>query len=499
MKGQNGHSGPATRLQAWWAGLAQPQQFFAVYAALLLLSLFAGLAGEWYFLAAVPAVLLLVYLTLVDFQAVFVLLLITLPLSTELELPGGLGLDFPSEPLMVGLMLVGFLYLIRHGRELDAAFLRHPITLLLLLHLGWIAISTLLSHQFVVSFKFLLSKAWYVAVFFFLASRMLASEAQLKRFFWAVFLPLMFTIVIITIRHAAMGFSFAEVHRVLSPFYRNHVNYAAMVVLFVPFAWFIRLWYPKGHWLRILISLSLLVMLLAIQLSYTRAAYVAIAVAVGAYFMFRFRLTKWALALSVAGAVAGLAYMVSNNRYLDYAPNYETTVTHKDFNNLLQATYELEDISTMERLYRWVAGFNMSAAEPLFGFGPGNFYFFYKSYTVTSFTTYVSDNPEKSGIHSYYLMVLVEQGLPGLLIFLLLCGYALLRGEAIAHQAGISRRDRQTAMMAALCVVIILVMMLINDLLETDKVGPFFFMSLAILVNLDLRGRRSGSELLKQP
>ena len=109
---------------------------------------------------------------------------------------------------------------------------------------------------------------------------------------------------------------------------------------------------------------------------------------------------------------------------------------------------------------------------------------------VTSFTTYVSDNPERSGIHNYYLMTLVEQGIVGLLIYLALVFYALIRGEAIYANAK-SQRDKQIVMMAMLCIIIISVMQLINDLVETDKVGPFFFMSLAILVNLDLKHRRS--------
>lgn len=468
-----------------------PQRFFAGYAALLLTALFAGTAGEWYFLAAVPAVVLIIFLAVVDIKAVFTLLLFCIPVSTELQLPNGLGLDLPTEPLMVGLMLVGVLFFIRNGRQLDSGFLRHPITLLLLLHLGWILFSAIVSHQFVVSFKFFLAKLWYTLPFFFLASRMLRTEKDIKRFFWAVFLPLMLTILIVTARHAAQGFTFAEIHWVLTPFYRNHVTYAAIVVLFTPFVWFMRQWYPRRSPLRWLITLSLPVLLVAIQLSYTRAAYVAVVAAIGAYYVIRWRLTKWALALAVAGAIGGVVYMVAGNRYLDYAPNYETTVSHEDFNNLIQATYELEDISTMERLYRWVAGFNMTAAEPLIGFGPGNFYFFYKSYTVTSFTTYVSDNPEQSGIHNYYLMTLVEQGFPGLFIFLALCFYALARGEAIYANAA-TKRDKQTAMMALLCIIIILVVQIINDLIETDKVGPFFFMSLAILVNLDLKYRKKG-------
>ena len=47
-----------------------------------------------------------------------------------------------------------------------------------------------------------------------------------------------------------------------------------------------------------------------------------------------------------------------------------------------------------------------------------NFYPNYQARTVRSFTTYVSDNPERSGIHNYYLMTAVEQGIPGLLVYL---------------------------------------------------------------------------------
>jgi O-antigen ligase len=126
---------------------------------------------------------------------------------------------------------------------------------------------------------------------------------------------------------------------------------------------------------------------------------------------------------------------VATEQIPEYAPDFDRTVTHYEFDNLIEATAKGEDISTMERVYRWVAGLHMISEKPVFGFGPGNFYNFYHSYTVTSFETYVSDNPEKSGIHSYYLMTVVEQGFPGLLFFLALsffvfdpCRAALSRG-----------------------------------------------------------------------
>jgi O-antigen ligase len=54
------------------------------------------------------------------------------------------------------------------------------------------------------------------------------------------------------------------------------------------------------------------------------------------------------------------------------------------------------------------------------GHGPGNFYPTYKKYTVTEFSTYLSDNDEKSTVHNYFLLLLVEQGIIGLAIFLAL-------------------------------------------------------------------------------
>ncbi|MEO1715385.1 MAG: hypothetical protein AAFU60_18810, partial [Bacteroidota bacterium] len=41
-------------------------------------------------------------------------------------------------------------------------------------------------------------------------------------------------------------------------------------------------------------------------------------------------------------------------------------------------------------------------------------------------------------------------------------------------------------MMTLLSLISILVILIVNDMIETDKVGSFFFIYLAILVNFDL-------------
>lgn len=471
--------------------LEQPTQLlFNTFALITLISIFTGIGTGMYFLAGLPAVLMIAYLAIVDFRKIFFLLLICIPISTEIILPNGFGTDLPTEPLMFGAMLIYFLYVLKNGTQLSSKFLRHPITLLLLLHFGWILTTTLLSDLFFVSFKFSLAKTWYITVFYFMAGSLLKKEDDIKDLFWCVFIPLMITVIITLIRHAAIGFSFENVHTVFHPFHRNHVNYAGIQALFFPFVYFALQWYPKGAFKRYILMISLLIMFVAIYFSFTRAAYVALVIAFGYYFIVRWRLTKPLVLLTIIGIIGGAIYLTYQNKYLDYAPNFERTITHTQFNNLLEATYQMEDISTMERVYRWVAGGHMVSENPYFGYGPGNFVNFYKSHTVTGFQTYVSDNEDLSGIHSYYLMTAVEQGLIGLIIFLVLVFYTLIKGEHIYHQTDNIDR-RRIIIMALLALIVIDSFQIINDLLETDKIGPFFFVAMAILVNCDLENKRT--------
>ncbi len=467
----------------------QNQQMFKWFSIITLLSLFAGIAFEMFYLAGIPAFLILAYLTIIDFRKVFYLLLICIPLSTEFYLPNGLATDLPTEPLMVGLMLVYGLYVLRHGREMDSSFIRHPIALLLTLHLFWIFATTITSSLFIVSLKFSLAKLWYITVFFFMAGSIIKKEKDFKTFFWCIMFPLMFTVGIVMLRHASYGFTFDTVAKTLSPFYRNHVNYAALLALFIPFVWFARQWYPSFTFKRQVINGSLFILLMAIQFSYTRTAYLTLVIAVGAYFIVRFKLVKLAIVVSLLGALVGFLYLANNDTYLDYAPDYEHTVVHKKFDNLVEATVAGEDISTMERFYRWIAGIRMVTDKPVVGYGPGNFYNFYKPYTVSSFETYVSDNPEQSTIHSYFLLMMVEQGFFGMFVFMALSFYALIKGERVFHES--KSVTRQGIVMGAiLSLIIINAFLLINDMIETDKMGSFFFMNLAIIINMDLLNRK---------
>lgn len=450
--------------------------------------LVSGLAGisclamwsQAYWLWLLPAAGIVVGWLVVDFRWFYYVLFASLPFSIEVLLPGGLGTDLPSEPLMWLLCLATIIHLLYSSDRLAPGFIRHPVSLLLVVHWLWISLVTIAAVDTVIAFKFLLAKSWYIIVFFMLTGFIVHSYQQWTRVVrWLIYALALVTLYV-QIRHASSGFSFESINFKVGPFFRNHVNFGCILVLALPYVWILYRNSSKQKWLWLLL---LAFFGWAIYFSYTRAAYVAVLVSMAGMLIVHYRQFWLALALTVLIACAGLFYFLSDNRFLDFAPDFNKTITHTQFESLISATAKGQDISTMERIYRWVAGIYMIGEKPLTGFGPGNFYPQYKAYTLNSFKTYVSDNPDKSGIHSYYLMTTVEQGLPGLVIFLGLNAFVLLICQHYYHKITI-REDRILLLGTSGSLFAIYTILLLNDMLETDKVGTFYFFNLAIITIL---------------
>jgi O-antigen ligase len=181
-------------------------------------------------------------------------------------------------------------------------------------------------------------------------------------------------------------------------------------------------------------------------------------------------------------------WLSSNDRYLHYAHDYRTTIFHKNFQEHLIATYKLKDVSTAERFNRWIAGVRMIKDNWLTGIGPNTFYYNYKPYAIPAFRTWVSDNKEHSTIHNYFLFVLIEQGVPGLLLFLFIIGAMIYYAEKIYHHTE-DKFYKATALACGVLTMMIVAVNFLSDLIETDKVGSLFFLCLAILVSIDLKTR----------
>lgn len=467
---------------ARWEALQWTQRVFLLFAIFVLSLIWLGIAVEMYWLGLLPFGLFGLYIALTNYQLLFYGLLLTIPLSVEMYF-GSLGTDLPTEPLMIGLSGIFLIDFLRNGASYDRRYFTHPLALLAYLHLGWIFFTTIFSQEIIASVKFFLAKTWYLGAFFFIAERFLRTPKDIDRAFSLIFWPLLFVAFQSVVRHAMIGFDFVDQFKTIKPFMRNHVSYAGILAVMVP--WMIILYQrrkPTANKRLIFFGIGLF-WLVAIYFSYTRAAYAALIIALGAAIVIRLKLLKPALFAAVIVMAFILNHLLSDNNYLDYAPNFETTVAHKQFDDLLAATTQLEDVSTMERAYRWVAGGHMIPYHPWLGWGPGNFVEFYKGYTVSSFTTYVSDNPERSGIHSYYLMTLVEQGYIGLLLLLIFLFGILIYGEQLYHR--LHDPEKKNIVMAALTsMIVIYAFLLINDMLETDKMGSIFLLNLAVIVSI---------------
>lgn len=466
-------------------------RWLIAYGILLVLCAWTAIYLNLWYIWIIPGLILAGAIALVSYDFYYYLLFALIPFSVEVVFPNGLGTDLPTEPVMILLSGLFVLVLLQNPRTLSIPFFRHPITILLLLHLLWILYTTVTSQHPMTSVKFFLAKSWYILAFYAFTGLLFTPAHWQKAIRW-MGLSLLAVVVLVMVRHAATGFAFNRINNVVGPFFRNHVNYGSLVCLSIPLiaglAWLSPRGWKRNFWLA-----GTLLLITAMYLSYTRATYVALMGGIGGGLIIYLKQVKTALLLGVALGIAGIFWMLDENRYLDYAPDYDKTVTYYEFESLLDATAKGQDISTMERVYRWVAGMHMIRDRPLFGFGPGNFYNYYKSYTVSSFRTYVSDNPEKSGIHCYYLMTTVEQGIPGFIIFLVMCFYFLYASERAFHH--FKKQERIIVLVNAVMMIHILIILLLNDMVETDKVGPFFFFGLAVLVAVESRGQTSDNLL----
>jgi O-antigen ligase len=417
-----------------------------------------------------------------DYRPLYLLLLAVIPFSAEFYFEGvGLGTDLPSEPLMI--LLTGFVLFtwMRRKFSLPKYYITHIVMILLVMHILWFFVTVINSTYPINSIKVFLSKIWYILPFLIMPLMSYGKNGDIIQGYRVLFKFLLFSVCIVLIRHAFSGFTFASSYDVVRPFYRNHVAYASIIVVCLPFVWaFAKTKVldgkkPTAMWF------CFWLFVVAIYFSFTRAAILSMIFAFIAYYLVRMRWIKKSIFIAVSCAVLGIIYLSWNNTYMDFTPNYERTIAHTEFDNLVEATYKLEDISTMERVYRWIAGIEMIKDKFWMGFGPSTFYNNYQAYSISRFQTYVSYNPEKSGIHNYYLMTWVEQGLIGFVLFIALCVALLVEGEKVYHQCG-DASDKYYAMAATLSLLIILSMCLINDLIETDKVGPFYFLNMAIIL-----------------
>ncbi|RTL52640.1 MAG: O-antigen ligase family protein [Sphingobacteriales bacterium] len=416
----------------------------------------------------------------------FWVLLCVLPLSAEWQVTDALSLNFPDEAIMILLTGLFFFKWLLKPEVIPAFLLKHPLFFLIVLHIIWIAITCIYSENPILSIKFLLAKSWFIVPFVLLPALLIQSQKDFKRLALCFILPMLFVVVQAIVRHAFYQFSFEGIKKILSPFFRNHVNYSAMLVCIMAMLAAMLVLTPASQSSRKWLYGMMMVFIAGLILSYSRGAWLALLVGIiMAFVLYK----KWLWQLVITGFVLIILItygLVQQNKYLKLEPDFQHTIFHTNFKDHLEATVAMKDVSNAERIYRWVAGVNMVIDKPVTGFGPNNFYDYYKAYTNSGFKTWVSSNPDHSSVHNYFLLTALEQGLPGLLffctLFIAMLGYA----QYLFHHLQ-GRFNAMVALTTGAVVAMVGTLNFLSDLIETDKIGSLFWLSAGILIVLSHR------------
>lgn len=415
----------------------------------------------------------------------FLILIGSIPWSIEYRVTSSLSTDLPDEPLMLLVSFVVLLLVVQRRPRQGPTVFSSVLFLTLLLQAGWWVISAALSTDTLISGKFVLAKSWYLLAFVGGVLLLLKQPTDFARVGGVLVTSMMVLTLVVLVRHGYKGFTFEAINDSLSPFFRNHVNYSALLVITIPL---LIAFYSaaRSRWAKGLLVITLLVALAALYLSYARGAWLALIVGGVAYWLLQKKLLVWAYIMSLVLVLTAVLWLKTDNRYLRFAHDYETTVFHTDFREHMVATYQLKDVSTAERFYRWIAGVRMIKDNWQTGYGPNTFYYHYQRYAVPAFKTWVSKNEERSTVHNYFLLTIIEQGVMGLLLLLFLIGYMFFVAQRVYHAAP----DKFWRSMMAIVAVVLSMICTVNflsDLIEADKVGSLFYLCLGILILGELR------------
>lgn len=220
----------------------------------------------------------------------------------------------------------------------------------------------------------------------------------------ALTLPISFcTFAIGTNFHRHRLFSHQPIGSICSfGFFSHHLTYAGSMILVVSVTTALALY---GGRRRVWWSTGAFVSFLNLLLSQARGYYVA-AIPTAIVLLWK-KGEKWVLTVGTAAIVASALLLAVG----------PASVRHR-----VQSTFDLSNASNAERIYLWISGFQMVMDRPIAGWGPG----IYKE-TAGPYKAPYADRihyPTHTGFqtvshaHNLFLMVAIQSGVVGLLLFL---------------------------------------------------------------------------------
>lgn len=454
---------------------------------------------DFYFLNLLPAALLVLWGALFALDKLFLFVVICTPLSLNLEeLSGGVGIYLPTEPVLFVIMLIFFFKQIKDNSKRDKRIINHPISIALYFHFAWIFITSLASTDPLVSFKFLLSQLWFVVPCYFFAIWLFRQKiSNALTYVWCYLLPLTVVLAVTVAKHAAHGFDEEIGHWIMSPFFKDHTSYGAIIALFYPVVLSLTFYKKYSFETRALLFVMLIIFTVALYYSYTRAAYLSVAGAGIIYLLFKFKVKfKYLLIAGLFGGVIVAANWTEINYML---MKNEAEHTTQDISERIESMSNVSsDASNLERLNRWNSALKMFQARPVFGFGPGTYAMEYAPFQSPEDETIISTNFGTGGnAHSEYLGPLAEQGLLGMLSMLWIV-IAVFYTSATVYIRLEDKELKRIVMMLMLGLATYFAHGVLNNYLDTDKASVPVWGFVAIIVAIDVYHSRKAERLSEE-
>jgi O-antigen ligase len=440
---------------------------------------------DLFWLCLFPIGLLGVYSAIYHTKLVFLSLAFLTPLSVNIEeYTNGLGLFLPTEPFFFGLMLLILFFEFRK-RTIPKEILNHPIVLAAGLYISCLLITSITSSNPLISFKFLLSKLWFIIPMLLLAPLFFADR---KTIYWFVFLFVLgtfLTSIYTIIHHSLYDFGEKEGHWVMYPFFKDHTIYGAILALVIP--WSISLFfYKKTNPLEnVGLVLMVAILLVALFFSYTRAAWLSVIGSLSVWMIIYLRIKLSYLLVAGAIFIGGL-FVFWDNIQMELERNNEVHTTEEFGTRLQSAANVSTDASNLERINRWACAIEMFKERPLLGFGPGTYQFEYAQFQEPENLTIISTNfGDLGNAHSEYLGALSESGIFGLISFLILVGAMFYSGITLYYDnSKIDVAQKALVLSSILGLSTYFIHGFLNNYLDTDKAAVPIFGICAIFIAL---------------
>jgi O-antigen ligase len=412
----------------------------------------------------------------------------------ELGFNSDVDLSLPTEPFMAIVLILLPIYQL-YSKFISKEILRHPITKIIFLQLGWMAFTCITSEMPLVSLKYLISRLWFICTaYFMLAFLFTKKDSNVFKYLWLYILPLTGVAIWVTIQHAAYNFDEHVADWIPSPFYNDHTAYAAALALYVPplvgFLFMKRFTFLQ----KIVAAGCLVVISTAVILSFTRAAWVGLAGSIVIYVLLMMRI-KFRTLLLTSIVLVGV-YFAFQTQIVIFLSQNSTASGNDAAQNVESISNIKTDDSNLERLNRWSCAIKMFQERPLVGWGPGTYMFQYAPFQKASEKSLISTNAGTNGnAHSEYLGPLSEQGILGIVwvLALLVAVYAL--GFRVVYAAK-NKEQKILAIILLTGLTTYFVHGFLNNFLDTDKLSIPFWGFIAALVVLDVTQKKEAEELI---